>query len=94
MNRETIIKKLTVFNQEHGIAFVSEAEAVDYYRGLVELIESLSQKERLIKEVEEVRKANKLLEVSADSTTLMWKQRMSRKTDDVCDEFLRRLQSV
>lgn len=39
--KEEIIKKLSEYHKEQGIAFISEADALDYFKGLVELIENL-----------------------------------------------------
>jgi len=39
--KEQIIKKLEQYHKEQGIVFLSEKDAVDYFSGLVELIEEL-----------------------------------------------------
>lgn len=39
--RETIIAKLQVYTKNQGIIFTSHTDSVEYYRGLVEIIEDL-----------------------------------------------------
>lgn len=39
--RDEILKKLEEYHRQQGVAFLSQKDAVDYFRGLVELIESL-----------------------------------------------------
>ena len=43
--RERIMKALTGYGREEGIAFLSKKDAVKYWRGLVELVEQLINKE-------------------------------------------------
>lgn len=38
------MKKLELFHQEQGVAFLSEEDAISYYKGLVELIEEMVNK--------------------------------------------------
>lgn len=40
IDREEIIKKLGEYHREQGVLFMSEEDAVNYFRGLVDLIES------------------------------------------------------
>lgn len=42
--KEEIIKKLSDYHREQGVAFLSERDALDYFKGLVELIESFLEK--------------------------------------------------
>lgn len=39
--RQEIMQKLQAYFQEQGVAFMSQREAEEFYKGLVELIESL-----------------------------------------------------
>lgn len=39
--REKILNKLQIYHRKQGVAFLSEKEAVNYFKGLVELIENL-----------------------------------------------------
>ncbi len=41
MERAEIIANLKEFNASQGVVFLSEADAMDYYMALVELIETI-----------------------------------------------------
>lgn len=41
MDRTEIIKRLAAYHQKQGIAFLSHKDSVNYFRGLVELIEHI-----------------------------------------------------
>lgn len=41
ITRTQILNALEIYHRTQGIAFISEESAVDYFRGLTELIETL-----------------------------------------------------
>lgn len=46
--KEKIIKKIEDYHRKQGIAFLSTKDAEDYFKGLVDLIESIIQENALV----------------------------------------------
>lgn len=42
--KKEIIKKLEEYHKEQGVIFLSQEDAISYFRGLVEIIESFAEK--------------------------------------------------